>query len=952
MKKNIALAVFGLFFLLNIQAQNAIKGIVIDNDSETPLHKVSVRLLKTGFEVLTDLNGLFLFENVPNGIYTLQISFDIYKIQQFSIELSNNAIDLGTIFLSKNSFEELDIGVLITDDELNADEGFTDNIAGLLQSSKDVFLRAAAFDFSAAFFRPRGLDNSYGKVLINGLEMNKLSNGRPQWANWGGLNDLQRNQNFTQGTNPNDNTFGDVAGTNQITMRASQYQNGTKISYASANRSYQNRVMASYSSGILKNGWAYAILASRRAGNNGYIKGTSYDANSFFISAEKLLGDYHSLNINAIYAQNKRGRSTALTNEVYQLKGRQYNPFWGVLNREIKNARMREINEPIVMINHYWTISTETTLNTNLSYQFGYTSNSRIDNGGTRLVNFNGQDAYLGGARNPTPEYYQNLPSFFLQESNPSAYQFEQAFLAQQQFIEDGQLNWSDLIEANQFQASKGYNSIYVLQEDRIDDKQLSFNSILFTELNDHIQMNASIGYRQLKSESYAQINSLLGGTGFLDIDFFAEENQASQNKQLLSNLAQSDLQNPNRIVMQGDRYKYNYQIHASVLDAFGQVQLNYSELDMYVGGHIKSTGYQKNGKYENGYYSGSSSLGKSQKLNFLDYGLKGGLTYKFNGQNLLNTNLAYSTKAPTIRNSFVNPRQNNFIVNELSSETILSVDASYILRTPKMTAKLTGYYGSFKNGTEINFFFSESISTFAQEVITNMERRNLGSELGIEFQLTPTLKLKGVGAIGVFTYNNNPNVYYTSNDFESKLSFGEGKTNLQGFHIASGPERAFQFGFEYRDPDFWWFGATVNHFSKSYIDVSALKRSAAFAIDFDLIPESTLTQGGKIDGYTFNDFNETTAGKILKQELLNSYALVNISGGKSWKIGDYYLGFFATVNNLFNQEYKTGGFEQSRRIGYRDQIQEQNNKHGPLFGNRYFFGNGTTYFLNLSLRL
>ena len=77
----------------------------------------------------------------------------------------------------------------------------------------------------------------------------------------------------------------------------------------------------------------------------------------------------------------------------------------------------------------------------------------------------------------------------------------------------------------------------------------------------------------------------------------------------------------------------------------------------------------------------------------------------------------------------------------------------------------------------------------------------------------------------------------------------------------------------------------------------------------------------------------------------------MNVIGGKSWKIGDYYLGFFATINNLFNKEYKTGGFEQSRRVGYKDQIQEQNQENGALFGNRYFFGNGTTYFINLNVR-
>ena len=218
---------------------------------------------------------------------------------------------------------------------------------------------------------------------------------------------------------------------------------------------------------------------------------------------------------------------------------------------------MRETDEPILMLNHYWDISDKIRLNNNIAYQFGEIANSRIDNGGTRLVEINGESAYLGGARNPTPEYYQNLPSFFLNVDNPTAYDFQQAFIAQENFVNDGQFNWSNLFQANQAQTALGYNSIYVLQEDRVDDTQLSMNSILFTELNDNIKLNASIGYRSLKSENFASVKDLLDGTGFLDVDFFAE----TQTGQIASNLAQSDLRNPNRIAVEGDRYKYNYEI-------------------------------------------------------------------------------------------------------------------------------------------------------------------------------------------------------------------------------------------------------------------------------------------------------------------------------------------------------------------------------------------------------
>ena len=107
-------------------------------------------------------------------------------------------------------------------------------------------------------------------------------------------------------------------------MRASKYRKGGRLSFASANRSYEGRVMASYSSGLTENGWAFSLLASRRYGDGGYVDGTLYDANSFVASVEKKINEKHSINFTSIYAQNRRGRSTAITQEVFDFKGRQY----------------------------------------------------------------------------------------------------------------------------------------------------------------------------------------------------------------------------------------------------------------------------------------------------------------------------------------------------------------------------------------------------------------------------------------------------------------------------------------------------------------------------------------------------------------------------------------------------------------------------------------------------
>ena len=80
-----------------------------------------------------------------------------------------------------------------------------------------------------------------------------------------------------------------------------------------------------------------------------------------------------------------------------------------------------------------------------------------------------------------------------------------------------------------------------------------------------------------------------------------------------------------------------------------------------------------------------------------------------------------------------------------------------------------------------------------------------------MEAQVTPTIKLTGVASIGQFTYDNNPNLVLTSSDFVEGLILVN--QILKIIEFAAGPQQAASIGFEYRDPNYWWFGTTANFF-------------------------------------------------------------------------------------------------------------------------------------------
>ena len=844
-------------------------------------------------------------------IIILLLNFNIFSQVEEQIAVNDSLNNLSTT----NDVVDL-FSISLSDDELNDDTSASDNISGLLNSSMDVFYRTAAYEFSSSFFKVRGLDSDNAIVHINGVKMNKLYNGRPQWSNWGGLNDVLRNQELSNGSIPLKYNFGGILGSNNINIRASEYGEGGRITYSSSNRSYSNRLMATYNSGMLEKGWAYSLSIGRRWGNEGYQDASFYDSNSAFLSVQKIFNNNHSLNLAAIYAPNRRGKVSPNTQEVYDLKGIKYNEYWGYHDGEKRNSRVKRVVEPIILLNHDWSINENSSLETSIGFQFGEMGNSRLD--------------YAGGG-NPSPAYYQDLPSYFLADTNGPDYQG--AYIAQQNFINDGQIDWNRIYDANLTNNLSNLNAAYVLYEDRVDDTQLTINSAYNREINENIKITTSLNYRNLVSDNFAEISDMLGGYSYSNIDSF-------------DNL-DYNLLSPNSIVSQGDKFKYNYKMNAEELSLFSMVNFTYNKLEFYLAGDLTNTTYQREGIFENEANSGNSS-GKGNEIKFDGYGVKAGITYKFSGKHILDFNSAYLQKAPSIRNTFTNSRVNHNVVGSdvnglinnspITEEKVMSFDANYIFRTPIFTGRLTGFYSEVKDANEISFYYADGLvgfeddSEFIQEILQGIDKNYLGLEFGIEAQIVPTIKLKGAASIGQYTYDNNPYLYLGADN----NTVAVGPSNLKNYKIAGGPQKAYSVGFEYRDPDYWFIGVTSNFFTNTYIDISPLTRTQNFYLAQDGLP--------------FNDYDINIARDLLKQEKFDDYMVVNMIGGKSWRIDDYFVGFFASINNILDQKYRTGGFEQGRNANYQQLLQDTN-KPKRVFGPKYWYGRGTNYFLNLYFR-
>lgn len=925
------------------QEETGFQGRVIDSKTQKALQYVVVSIQNSAIMQLTDRDGAFKLVLQSEGNQLLLLHSQGYKDLLFPVKVvSGEMMDLGVLVLEENNQigSEL-ILIALSESDLTDDNSSSETTSGLLQSSRDAFIQASAFNWGQARFRMRGLDSEHAKMTINGITMNKMYDGCPQWSNWGGLNDATRNQEFSVGTATSDYSFGGILGTQQINTRASIYRPSSRITFSGSNTNYSLRAMATYATGLMPSGWAFVVSAGKRWANEGFFEGTNYDADSFFMSIEKKLSSQHSLNFTGFYTPNSRGKNSPNTDEVTQLKNERYNSYWGWQNGKKRNARIKKVEEPVLMLNHFFRIDDKTTLNSSIAYQFGKVSNGNID---------------YQNVSSPDPTHYRKLPSYYSsvyakdqgEYSGDFTPDYENANKNKELFVTNSQINWNELYRANQILVtdsdgiSTSYapvKSHYVLYEDRTDDKTIFFNSNINSLLTENILFNGGIAFRNLKSHNFRSLTDLLGGLYFEDIDLFYKGDQS-----------QSDLKNPNRRVGVSDSYRYNYNYLANTIDVFTQFKFIYRKVDFYLAQAFSSSTYQRDGLYQNGIYT-TNSFGKSEKVNFENFAFKGGLTYKISGKQWLFFNGAYLTQAPSIRNTFPNARVNN-VVNGIESVNISCTEGNYVFHSPKLKTRLTGYYSLMKNVTQTSFFYAEGIfdvgagndnaNAFVSQTLKHLSKKNIGAELSFEYQILSSFKGVFSAAYGQYTYDNNPNVSIT-NDVKASLAnsnpiFDFGKAVLKNYKQPGMPQQAYSLGFEYRNPKYWWLGTNINYLSNSYIDVSPISRTAQFYVN----PKSS---------FPYPEASQERAKVLLKQEKFDPISLLNITGGKSWRIRRKYVSFFVSINNVLDAIYKTGGFEQARNANFR-RLNQQESSRTPSFGPKYFYGYGRTYFGNLAINL
>ena len=947
-----------LAFSAFAQYSGSIKGVIVNRNGREPIPGATLKLTKDGQVVAsgtTESDGSFKFEGVANGNYQIEVeSPDFLSTSVYATVEKGMERDVMTVSMTANAIVNEVDDSSYAEFDMN-DSGYSDTPT-ILSGSNDPFSSVASFGFSSVRYRARGYASESQDVYLAGVKMNDASTGNSPFSLWSGLNEAMRSQDVTYGTNSENVALGGYNGVTNFIAMPSSMRKGWRFSALTNSALYRVRLMGSYATGMMDNGWSFAVNASARLGGNDWIKGVYYRSFALYAGAEKKINDEHKLALVAFVAPGERGAQNASTQEVYDLVGdNMYNSNWGYQAGQVRNSRVRKTFEPVFIFKYDFTPSDNFQAAATVLYRTG-------KNGYTALDWYQSAD--------PRPDYYRNLPSYF-KNDNPDYGKEDarKAAWATEAWTFNANntrhLNWDRLYNINYNSYDSAYDpwikqgdrrSRYVQEERRVDQQDLNAAINLKWRPNSVFCLIGGVNGKMNKSENYKVVADLLGGDYYVNIDNFAERSYTDPIK--LQNDLDYYLENGHpQILHKGDKYGYDYVANIYNAEGWANATLTFGGLNIRLGGAAGYNSFWRTGLVRKGLFP-EDSKGDSQKSSFFTYRGKVGIDYSIKGGHTFAVNAGYFNDAPKFNNAFVSPRTRNSLVPHLSPVKALSGDVNYLFASNGYNIRVTGYYTSIKNQTKVMMFYDDSQNSFTNFAISGIDERHVGVEVGWQIPMfVQGLTLKGAFAWGEHIYTSVPLMTQTvdnsaevlfsdepikywaespvyrwidkENNIVDQDAFGPLVDHYQKHHVPSSPQLAADLSLNYRTRSYWFFTVEGQYFGKSYLDMSPLYRT------------ETACKGP--DGQA----TPIEIEYMTSQEEFDPVFLLNCSIGKSWYINrKYNFGFSLSAQNLLNNRcVRTGGYEQARLTD--SATSERYYKFDP----KYFYMAGINYMLNLYFR-
>lgn len=935
-----------------------VKGTVVSRDGRMPIAGAKLTLASHGAELINVTaaqDGSFMIGDLDNGVYSMTVSAPGYVTSNVNVTVDDGYVK-DLIFVSllptqavdnidDSSFAEFDMD----------DSGYTDTPT-ILFGATDPYTNLVSYGFSAVRFRNRGYNNETQDVYLSGVKLNDAITGYSPYSLWSGLNEAMRSKETTIGNEASDFGAGGINGQTNILATPSSVRTGWRFSALTNSALYRLRLMATYASGELDNGWSYAFNVSARIGGNDWVEGVYYRSFAYYAGVEKKFGDMHRLSLVSFAAPGQRGAQNASTQEVYDLMGdNMYNSNWGYQNGKVRNSRVRRTFEPVTILKYTVNPLENLEASATVLWRTGFNGYSALD---------------WYDAPDPRPDYYRNLPSYSYFDDEDYGRQNQEKYdYAYYMWTAPGNaydnyrhINWDRLYNVNY--NNDGGRSKYALEERRVDQNDINIAANVKWRQSDLFTLAGGLYGRINRTENYKRMKDLLGGKYYLNIDSFAERDFAIDPDKVQNDLDYYLEHGEAQRIKVGDKYGYDYLAQVRKYGAWANATFTYGGLTANIAGDIAHEMFWRDGLVRKGLFP-DNSKGKSSVSSFIPFRGKVSLAYVLNGMHRFSASAAYLQEAPTFSQSFISARTRNTTIGDIAKDGFttrktVATDLSYQLNAPWLQLRATAYWSKIYDQTDVMSFYDDSQNSFTNFAMTGIAERHMGVELGFKVPLpVDGLSVSGAFTIGeniyvknrgkdpymIQTIDNSAEIvregtvkYWVSHPETEYTADGTTTKNIKHY-VPSSPQIAAEIALNYRTKSYWFFEVNAQYFGRSYLDMNPLYRTEYACEGPDGVASDAEIK--------YMCAQENLFVRPDGSNPAYTHFLLNASVGKSWYIHrKYNFGFSLNAANLTNnRNFRTGGYEQTRLI------KSTGKDRYYRFDPKYFYMQGINYMLNLYFR-
>ncbi len=759
-KRLILLAgVFWLACAAAMAAPDDIKcsGVILGEDGE-PIIGATVSVPGTKIVTVTDIDGRFVI-NAPAGkdIHVNYIGYSPLNLKarsnmgEVKMEVETQMLQDVVVTQSIARTRRTPVAVSAVDAATIDTKLGNQELPEILKTTPGIWATKDGGGFGDAKVNIRGFKSSNTATMVNGVPVNDMEWGGIYWSNWSGLGDVTASMQVQRGLGATIISSPSFGGTINMITKGLDAKKGGTLWYGLGNDNSMNYGI-SFSTGLMKNGWALTFLGARKTGD-GYVQGTDYKSYSYFVNISKRINENNQISLTVTGAPQthyKRSSQDGLSIEGWQNvanfmpKGQayRYNPTYGLgLNGERKASQYNVYNKPVAMLNHIWQINHKSSLSSVIyaSIGSGYGSSGQAATSSMRSMWYGSSNGDLNWN---TVE--SNGVTYNLRHAN-GMFAYDQI-----QLMNQNSTNGALMVMSNSVNNHRWFGGITNYKN----------------ELNDNLSITAGLDIRYYYGMHTNEISDLYNGEYFIDIN-----RAASNNLRTFANEAEKIAYQTKKLGV-GDVVYRDWDSRIWQEGVYAQAEYNMfdKKLNLVLAGAMNLNTYTR---YEHFYYNAEDS--KSPSKTFFAGNIKGGANYNIDRYNNVFFNGGYITRAPYLQYGvFVSPANSNAINPNPRNEKVSAFEVGYEFHSPTFTAQLNGYFTKWMDRTLISTGTLQYDNDRYTATMNGVDSRYMGVELNFVYKPVRWFELSGMFSYADNTWQNDPIGYFYNSQGQALSDLGD----------------------------------------------------------------------------------------------------------------------------------------------------------------------------------